>query len=185
MHKDRLRELSALLREDAGNATGLKFDLGLWAGPADHDPDMGRYFYDPALLELPEISVLHAMPMYDRGEPKLPPVSCGTTGCALGLAMLSGRFEKYGLKGGVMVGGTGVQLLPICNGEDGFGAGQELFGISEHDSRYLFDPDCYSDVPKGAAGELIVADRIDDFIDGDVEQYYHPDNEDDRDGDDA
>lgn len=184
MHKDRLLMLATLLREDAANAKGAMFDLGTWASPSDNISQG----YDSRALGLDPDQCQMYGPPQNRiiGDDKLPKVSCGTTACALGLAMLSKRFEQFGLRGSYFVnsmhgGQISIALVPVCNGEDGFEAGAQLFDISNADSRYLFDPDCYDGTPKEKEGELLVAERIEAFADGDVEDGYHPDtkNEDD------
>lgn len=173
MHTDRLMMLASLLREDAANDKGAQFDLGTWASPSDN-VGVG---YDSR-----ELGVDPKPGSSDRVVPddNLPKVSCGTTACALGLAMLSKRFEQFGLHGGYYVttmapGQTSVALVPMCNGEDGFEAGAQLFDISTEDSRYLFDPDCYYGTPREKEGELLVAERIEAFANEDIDRRYHPD----------
>lgn len=187
MHKDRLLMLATLLREDAANDKGVQFDMGTWASPSDNI----CAGYDSRELGLePQACQMAGSSHHVIADDKLPEVSCGTTGCALGLAMLSKRFEQFGLHGTYYIGHispakVGVQLVPMCNGEDGFEAGAQLFDISNEDSRYLFDPDCYIGTPRAKEGELLVAERIEAFANGSVDTYYHPDNQDysDEDGD--
>jgi hypothetical protein len=68
-------------------------------------------------------------------------------------------------------------------------AARELFDISLEDASYFFDPENYDGTPKEAEGELLVAQRIDDFIKGHIDESYHPafrhdDNEDEYDSED-
>lgn len=181
MHEERLTLLEQLLIKDANEPTGAMFDLGMWIGHEDPSWRGNEVKFDPLDLGIPEIdpSAYGRATAEDHAVPtaNLPKMTCGTKGCALGLAMLSGQFEKWGLKAGYFISGDGktVQLLPTCNGEDGFEAGAALFDISTEDSRYLFDPDCYSETPQGAKGELFVAQRIHDFINGEIDENYHPD----------
>ena len=73
MKKQRLLKLAALLEEDAGNPKGMKFDLGYWAAPANlGDSDLSKKDFS---------------------------VDCGTVGCAVGLACLSGAFRRRQRKG--------------------------------------------------------------------------------------
>ena len=165
IHPDRLLLLAALLEKDAAKPTGLKFDLGMWAAPADDT----KRSWDRSDLGVTDTQ------MHDGVVTKLPEVSCGTMGCALGFAALSGEFAKYGLGMTYAVTFSGnIDLLPVCNDREGFDAGEELFGISYETSCYLFDPDCYDDTPRGAEGELEVAQRIRALVDGEIEDEYHP-----------
>lgn len=165
MHVERLRRLEALLRADAVNATGAKFDLGTWVAPAT---SVDRVF---------------------EGEstPEAVPVNCNTSACAMGLAVLSGAFEADGLCAyyqpvyGQAGKTRGFQLIPAMKVADvddyqerGFGAAEQLFDISENDAVYLFDPGRYI-VTKGAEAEIDVADRIRDFCEGHIDRDAHPD----------
>ena len=53
---------------------------------------------------------------------------CRTPACALGYACRMPVFQRLGLRSGY-VPGTG--FLPVYRGENGIGAGQKLFGVSE------------------------------------------------------
>jgi hypothetical protein len=177
MHADRLLKLAELLERDAKNPTGLMFDLGTWAAPSEQFQN-GRSIYFAADALGIEYGGVFAqdVPVADE---KLPKITCGTTACALGLAMLSGEFAQWGLGGSADIDGRRVSLEPNCNGESGFDAGAELFDISENDSLYLFDPQSYGDdTPREAAGELLVAQRIRDFVRGDIDVRHHPDTRD-------
>lgn len=161
--KERLPRMSGLLRADAANPTGVKFDLGTWAEPADNS-----------------ICVLKA---WSTEQGFKVPLDCGTKACAFGLGAISGEFAAEGLSyvigdGSQMPTGT---LTPTLTREGRptlthFYAAAELFDISLSDARYFFDPDCYSGVPKEAEGELMVADRIDAYVNGYVDEDYHPDH---------
>ena len=93
------------------------------------------------------------------------PVSCGTTACAMGLAVASGAFKSAGLKSNFNDG----DLYPRHNGKSGFGAATSLFDISYIDANHLFCPDCYPiNKLEGANAERYVAKRIRDFVAGKV-----------------
>lgn len=142
MHVDRLKRLVKLLRADAKNPNGVKFDLTSWAVPSGEEA-----------FKTPKRTV---------------PVSCGTTACAFGLAAISGEFKEEGLRYSYYTRHAGYMLEPsICQGGEvytGFGAACALFDIDDDEAEYLFDPKCYESVPQGAKGELLVARRIEDFI---------------------
>lgn len=183
MHRDRLEVLRDLLRENAANPDGAEFDMGMWIGQSEVKAQSGvelAISYDARVLGVDTTDTHNRKHIVERD--KLPTMSCGTVVCALGIAVISGRFEKWGLKAEYLVESpTKVILQPRCSDEDGFevedgyAAGATLFGISEGDSQYLFDRDCYANCPRGVAGELFVADRIDAFIRGEIEYEYHPD----------
>lgn len=100
-------------------------------------------------------------------------VSCGTTACAMGLAVLSGEFKRQGLSN-YYVGGVDEfgrpSLAPKCNDRLAFGAASELFGISDEMSEYLFSSLSYKK-SKGAQAELAVAKRIRELVKTDGESY--------------
>lgn len=176
MHAERLTRLADLLRRDAANEKGVQFDLGTWSQPAK----------DTLLGQL----VGYMSRVWLNAEP--PPVDCGTTACALGLAAISGEFKEEGLDCEfVPYWGfddkqharahseppLGYHMYPRCKGHTGFEAASALFDISDDDASYLFDPDCYSgDTPVGAQGELFVANRIERFIVGDIDEEDHNDH---------
>lgn len=171
MHVERLRKLEQLLRDDAKNEKGVKFNLAVWASPSQTTPGLGGYAREKWV---------------DKVEPS---VSCGTTACALGLAAISGVFKDEGLdyrvyEAGSEVDENGVKrqlfiLEPDHGGHSGFEAGQSFFDLTYSQSHFLFDPAAYDDIPKGAAGEIIVADRIAGLINGDYDtDDYDPDGDD-------
>ena len=146
MRNDLLLKLADLLEADANNPTGITFDLGTWGCPTQ-DVD-----YDTFAKGILDKSV---------------PVSCGTTGCAMGLAAISGIFKDEGLTYRRF---AGSQLIPVLtkNGDffEGFVAATNLFEFPDNGpwpsySSLLFDPEYYPTEGKaGREAELKVADRI-------------------------
>lgn len=166
MHQPRMEHLRDLLRADAANPTGVRFDLGGWLAQADPDyPRESRVNY-----ELVEGSLT-------KLKDPAPSMSCSTFACALGLACLDPEFQAQGLHYMVRakLGGVHAWMIPAFEDHAEFNAGAAFFGISYEDAQYLFDPDCYDGTPVEAEGELFVAKRIDDFINGDIDYTYHPD----------
>lgn len=170
--RERLPRMAKLLRDDAANPTGVKFDLGVWAIPADTDPDAPARW--PTDVKVP--------------------LDCGTKACAFGLAAISGAFAAEGLTYMIGDGVHVVQgsLVPVLERYDAanppvhFYAAAALFDINVSDARYFFDPECYDGTPREAAGEIAVAERIETYLMGEVDQDFHPDyydNEDDHYGD--
>lgn len=141
-HKKRLLKLADLLEKDAANKKGLKFDLSVVGAPAGWE-------------ELYHAGEYAAPPNYTPG------LSCGTVGCAMGLASISGVFKRSGLT---------YQIEAICgqitNVVDGVplsytSAAQEFFGLFYEEANYLFNPESYPDSKtKGARAEREVAKRI-------------------------
>lgn len=98
-------------------------------------------------------------------------VSCGTTACAMGLAVLSGAFEQDGLRNGF--GPRSCSVIPYFQtGQkvvSGFKAAANLFGISHKAAEWLFQDDHYRKSQwTGAAGERAVARRIRKFVAGEA-----------------
>jgi hypothetical protein len=93
-------------------------------------------------------------------------ISCGTIACAMGLAVLSGEFEKYGLFNGAV--SSKHWILPKMDetGDTGFWAAAELFDIGYADAEHLFKHGAYPDncPTTGAEGERAVATRIREFV---------------------
>jgi hypothetical protein len=150
-HSDRLQRLRDLLVADKNNPQGSKFDLDRWAWPAD--------------VPVPTDNVT---PLYPYREEVLPKVDCGTYACAIGLAILSGIFEKEGLKANFIdnifnPGEGGFAIVPSFDGWSGYHATQRFFNLSFNDTLHLFHPDRY-DTKYGAAAEQEVIDRIDRII---------------------
>jgi hypothetical protein len=174
MHIERLTHLRDLLRADAANPTGVKFDLSAWVGHAStNNPD--------------EIVNIFDMVEVDGNKVPTQPIaiSCDTYVCALGLAALDPVFQAQGLHFEVCPthNPTLAWMIPQFGADDGFQAGAAFFDISLEDSLYLFDQNSYSDCPVKAEGELYVADRVDDLINGIVDNYYHPEYKDEGDKD--
>lgn len=170
----RLERMRDLLRRDAANPTGVRFDLGGWAGPADSPQGSSGYW------EIPE-----GVEMVDRYYSDFAPIkveaSCNTMACAFGLAAISGEFAAEGLTYSFMMrsngSGQGILMPTLPNkygNSHGLMAAAELFDISPEDASYFFDPEHYDGTPKEAEGELLVAQRIDDFINGHIDTDYHP-----------
>jgi hypothetical protein len=145
MKKKRLLKLAKLLREDAANKKGARFDLCRWAAPAYTD------FFPEEPTELPKID-------------------CNTSACAMGLAVLSGAFKRAGLGALYYERSSGIAMEPVINDKDGrehsgFDAAQVLFGITFHEANYLFGPVFYPlGKRKEATGERYVAKRIECFV---------------------
>lgn len=152
--KRRLLKLADLLDADADNKKGLKFDLRIALDP----DDMNRYKSD---FE--------------------PEVSCGTVGCAMGLAALSGAFKRAGLSYQFeQVAAAEGRVRNILNltwggySELYIHAAAWLFDISEDEAHFLFSPGYYADRRgfdteiKGARGERRVARRIRKLVAGEI-----------------
>lgn len=147
MRTDLLLRLANLLERNAANPQGMRFDLNGWAKPST-----ARWStYDAR--HFPE-------------DIKSVPVSCDTTGCAMGLAAISGEFFNEGLFWEL----KDTRLLPVMKGkETGYAAAAKLFKLNmnksygSHDeytiAEVLFDQACYS-IKTGAEAELEVASRI-------------------------
>lgn len=157
MNIERLTRLRDLLRADAANPKGVKFDLNAWVA---QDRNGGaRLSYE-----------------IKDGKPVVAPtMSCDTFACALGLACLDPSFQAEGLRFTLEDSeSTDSRMTPWFNGETHFEAGAEFFGITDADSTYLFDPECYETTPQEAKGELFVAQRVDDLINGIIDANCHP-----------
>lgn len=147
MNKKRLLKLADLLEADAANKKGVKFDLGIWAGPSDN-----------------------GLGTFEDGSDRAVPVGCGTTACAVGLACISGAFKRSGLTYdfGPMFGSeSGFRLRPRFGAYSEFDAVEAFFSIDRMQAEFLFLTDRYPDSKtRGAAGERYVAKRIRDFVAG-------------------
>lgn len=178
MHIERLERMRDLLRRDAANPTGVKFDLSTWAEPAVSDENGMRYY------PLPKDVQRNADDRYYTAlEAVKVPVSCDTMACAFGLAAISGEFAAEGLSYSFMTGDGSIgTLMPTLGRHHGMTAAAHLFGIETTDAQYFFDPECYEDTPREAEGELLVAQRIEDFINGIIDENYHPDYRDNGEG---
>lgn len=99
----------------------------------------------------------------DLSKPK--PVSCGTTACAMGLAVASGKFRSDGLKPMTREG----DLEPRAGHKTGIPAAAKLFQITDREAEWFFLDESYPwDQRSGAKGERAVAKRIRDFVAGKV-----------------
>lgn len=161
MRADLLTRQAALLRRDAANPTGVKFDLSSWAEPA----------VDSELRN--KASTYRS---FWKGDVEVVPVSCSTKACAFGLAAISGEFKAEGLTYHINYRGDLIPRIITLDGiiHSGFTAAEVLFGIEGDDAEYLFDPDCYEETPVGASGEIEVAQRIEHFIVGNIDRSFHP-----------
>lgn len=142
MHADRMLKLADLLETDANNPTGAKFNIAAWGSSTTETMEL----------------------------------SCGTSACAMGIAALSGAFAADGLKYEIGTGGCKCEeclargmnkyrLDVYCDGREGFGAAEQLFGISQRTAWRLFSPDYYgADEQTGKVGELAVANRIREHV---------------------
>lgn len=121
-----------------------------------------------------------------------PELSCGTTGCAFGLAAISDQFE------GLTFSMSGNYMHPQFRRADGvmledYEAAKELFDITVEQSHQLFCPDYYpSDKLEGADSEKFVAARIRQLVadgqfnvqsryeigDEDEEEHFEPEDQD-------
>lgn len=129
MNVSALLKLAAILRKDASRKRAIKFDMCTW-GRASDERDNGHARWKPAL-------------------------SCGTTGCALGVAALSGQFPGLTYQKSWMG-------LRISHEElQGYEAAQSYFGITEPTAQFLFSHGAYPpNLRKGAEAELEVARRL-------------------------
>ncbi len=155
MHVDRLTRMAKLLRADATNPTGVQFDLDTWGSYGDMGVDEWRQL----------------------AEGNQVPMSCGTQACAFGLAAISGEFDAEGLTYRASI--NNHNIIPTLTTEYGavftqFAAARVLFDITRDDANYFFDPECYEETPREAEGEIFVAERIEAFIKGVVDEEFHP-----------
>lgn len=137
---ERLMRLHDLLVADAANPEGVRFDLGVWAVPFVENEEE------------------------DEADPNwVPRVSCGTAACAVGLACVSGEFAKDGL-----VGQMGYDsIYPAFDDYRHWPAVKLFFGLNDDEATFLFTEHVYEcdDLPtKGSEAELVVADRIKNFV---------------------
>jgi hypothetical protein len=91
-------------------------------------------------------------------------VSCGTTACAVGLAVVSGAFKRSGLYNRSDLPG---EIVPGVGDLEGFEAVESFFNLTEEEAGFLFS-DIYYPIGriKGAKGERFVAKRIRGFVAG-------------------
>lgn len=89
------------------------------------------------------------------------PVSCGTYGCAMGLAVASRAFVRAGLHPPSVDG----SLSPRFGREHAFNAAARLFQIPPSEAHFLFSATRYDEY-LGAKAERIVSKRIRNFVAG-------------------
>jgi hypothetical protein len=136
--KDRLTRLVKLLRANADNTDGVKFDLTKWG-------------YSPE--------------GYQTG---IAPLNCGTKACAFALAAISGEFCADGLEYKMRGSYIEVTYSPFGEQLEDDKAAAEFFNISPDAAWYLFIPSNYPDRDwQGATAERKVADRIEQFVQAD------------------
>ena len=146
MDVEKLTKIRDLLLRNAADLKGMKFDLSAWVKPND------KAFYDVRLTVEGLI------------EDKIP-ISCDTTGCAVGLVLLSGVFEQDGLRMSAVKHTLGYDIFPEYRGYKGFRAVAALLDVGMSTARWLFDNKEYRrDLWRGRVGELAVARRIDWLI---------------------
>lgn len=135
----RLSRLAKLLRQDAANPEGVKFDLGTWG--FENNP--------VSLYELK-----------DEYNSYIPKVSCGTTACAIGLAVVSGIFAKDGLKNAALYT---HKITPGYKNKRSFEAVQIFFGITNRQAANFFVASVNGEY-QGAKAEIGVAKKIERFV---------------------
>lgn len=135
MNNERLLKLADLLEADAAKPDGIKFNMHVVISPAEEANNW------------PVGSVVK--------------LDCGTQGCAMGLAALSGQFP------GLSYSVTEFGIETVLNGEwvDFDHAACEVFDLEEHEADFLFLPGKYCEAV-GAAAEREVATRIRDLVAG-------------------
>lgn len=145
----RLLKLAGLLEADAKNKKGIKFDLNVWAKPANAEY---YEFFNTRITALQ------------------PPQDCGTAACAIGLACISGAFKRQGLtmayrRSSVFGGRVDYMPIPAIGRRRNFEAVDKFFLLDREQSEWLFLPEEYP-VSIGAKGERAVARRIRQFVAG-------------------
>ena len=144
MNKERLLKLANLLEQDAKNPNGIKFDLNWWARPSIDSASQIPYWHDVK---------------------REPAPSCDTTGCAMGLAAVSGIFKDEGLSYRISGRNIEVEYRDARGFQySGFEAAQVFFDINHYQSYQLFNPDHYSSNTKGTEAELEVVRRINQLV---------------------
>jgi hypothetical protein len=143
MKTELLLKLADMLEADAVKTDGLTFNMSMWAEPTNKVGVCGEKF-------LEGIQTI--------------PISCGTSGCAMGLAALSGQFPGLGWR----LWGKDNEFIPVFEDgsgreREGFEAAMDTFGLSYAQTIHLFDPSSYINT-RGAAAENEVADRIRDMV---------------------
>lgn len=127
---ERLALLSDELLKNADDPKGMKFYLGYWLKGPDN------VFSSTGIAR-----------------------DCGTTGCAVGLAMVTPAFNEEGLES--MYG------EPYFDFTNGWQAVKKYFGLDRAEAEYLFSDEQYSKLGlpiSGAEAEKAVAARIKKFL---------------------
>ncbi len=141
MNKDRIQRFIDLLKADAANPKGVKFDMGVWTHPE------GAVSRRDVPVGTKEVKV-----------------DCGTHACALGLAAISGVFKDDGLSFRVWTerpdDSVGM-LIPTFGTLQEYEAGAAFLGITQQDANVLFDNNYYPyEKTRGADAELEVVKRL-------------------------
>ena len=140
MNKRRLLKLADLLEENARNKKGMQFDINFVGKASSFEAG------------------------YTVG------VNCGTTGCAMGLAAISGAFKRAGLSYRIDDGWNSARWIDTkWKGRilDFDHAAMRLFGIDNAMATFLFTPSYYPyGKRRGAAAERFVAKRIRKLVAG-------------------
>lgn len=136
--KRRLLKLADMLMADARKKKGIKFDLGVIAKPSSNTQPLSQDY--------------------------VPPLSCGTTACAMGLAAISGEFKRAGLSYIVNIWENDISTTLNGVKTDYTDAAIRVFDITRDAANYLFSPWWYSGHTRGAKGERAVAQRIRQFV---------------------
>jgi hypothetical protein len=93
-------------------------------------------------------------------------LSCGTTACALGWATTMPEFRRLGLQL-VKLNSNYAFVVSARTGASAFGAAQEIFGLDQDESAYLFSPGILyhgEESPPRTATPREVASHIRDFV---------------------
>lgn len=143
----RLLKLAAMLLADAKNKKGIQFDIQTVGRPSDGSiQDMTKFAKNKAV-----------------------PLDCGTTACAMGLAAISGKFNKAGLGYKIVKDDFVMPIHTTWNGRDRNydQAAMQLFSITGREASYLFAPYTYPhNLRIGAKGEREVVRRIKRVVEG-------------------
>jgi hypothetical protein len=102
-----------------------------------------------------------------------PSLDCGTSACMMGVAAISGKFKRAGLRYTVISNGPyGADLAVHLNSDvpcrytSAIPAAEALFGISREEAHFLFLPGMYGeDAPlTGKRGARYAAKRVRKFV---------------------
>jgi len=144
MNRERLERLRGLLIDDAANEKGVTFNLQTWTAKWDHEAETSKNGVPFETLEM----------------------NCGTSACAMGLAMLDPVFQSEGLQHRLDVSFRPM-IVPFYMGYSEYEAGAKFFEITGDAAEWLFGPWNYpQDKRRGAEAEVLVAERIQKLLDG-------------------